>query len=238
MTDVVDSTALLESFGDERMAELWAAHDEVTRELLDAHRGREIDKSEGLLLLFESAEDAVALAASYHRALTERLAEEAGDLALVCRARDALQISLQGSQGSERALAISARSVARGVGLADDLRCGLLNKHAINHGNLGGIEEAVGFYEEALALTAGQRQFEINIRLNLASVLEERARGGEALEQVGAARDVGSSVGLVAQVALTDIIEAGLLQALGRLDEAQRMVGEGLDALDRLGAQD
>jgi predicted ATPase/class 3 adenylate cyclase len=69
LTDVVDSTALLEELGDERMAALWAAHDEISRELLEQHGGLEIDKSDGFLLLFESAADAVAFTAAYHSAL-------------------------------------------------------------------------------------------------------------------------------------------------------------------------
>jgi len=51
------------------MAELWAAHDRVARDLLAARGGREIDKTDGMLLLFDAATDALAYAADYHRAL-------------------------------------------------------------------------------------------------------------------------------------------------------------------------
>ena len=37
VTDVVDSTRLAEELGDARVAELWAAHDRVARDLLVAH---------------------------------------------------------------------------------------------------------------------------------------------------------------------------------------------------------
>lgn len=69
LTDVVDSTRLSQTLGDSVMAEIWAAHDRVSRELLRPWRGREIDKTDGMLLLFDSSADAVAYALAYHRAL-------------------------------------------------------------------------------------------------------------------------------------------------------------------------
>ena len=69
LTDVVDSTRLSETLGDVAVAGLWAAHDRVARDLLPTHRGREIDKTDGMLLLFEAATDAVAYALAYHRAI-------------------------------------------------------------------------------------------------------------------------------------------------------------------------
>jgi len=69
LTDVVDSTKLSEALGDAAMAEVWAQHDRVARDLLPAWRGREIDKTDGMLLLFDAAADAVAYALAYHAAL-------------------------------------------------------------------------------------------------------------------------------------------------------------------------
>jgi predicted ATPase/class 3 adenylate cyclase len=69
LTDVVDSTKLSESLGDAAMADAWAAHDRVARDLLPQWRGREIDKTDGMLLMFETAADAVGYALAYHRAL-------------------------------------------------------------------------------------------------------------------------------------------------------------------------
>ena len=69
LTDVVDSTKLSESIGDAAMAEVWAAHDRVARDLLPTWHGREIDKTDGMLLLFEVAADAVNYALAYHEAL-------------------------------------------------------------------------------------------------------------------------------------------------------------------------
>ena len=69
LTDVVDSTKLSERLGDQAMADVWAAHDRVARDLLPPWRGREIDKTDGMLLLFEQPEDALRYALAYHRAL-------------------------------------------------------------------------------------------------------------------------------------------------------------------------
>ncbi len=69
LTDVVDSTKLSEQIGDAAMAEVWAGHDRVARDLLPTWHGREIDKTDGMLLLFENATDAVAYAGAYHHAL-------------------------------------------------------------------------------------------------------------------------------------------------------------------------
>lgn len=69
LTDVVDSTQLAERLGDAAAAELGAAHDRVARDLLRAWRGREIDKTDGMLMLFGSAADAVGCALAYHTAL-------------------------------------------------------------------------------------------------------------------------------------------------------------------------
>ncbi len=69
LTDVVDSTKLSERLGDDAMAEVWANHDRVARDLLPAWRGREIDKTDGMLLLFDAANDAVGYALAYHKAL-------------------------------------------------------------------------------------------------------------------------------------------------------------------------
>jgi len=71
LTDVVDSTKLSESIGDQAMAEVWAAHDRVARDLLPQWRGREIDKTDGMLLMFDSAVDAVYYALHYHHALAD-----------------------------------------------------------------------------------------------------------------------------------------------------------------------
>jgi class 3 adenylate cyclase len=69
LTDVVDSTQLAERLGDAAAAELSAAHDRVARDLLRVWRGREIDKTDGMLMLFDLAADALGFAMAYHAAL-------------------------------------------------------------------------------------------------------------------------------------------------------------------------
>jgi len=69
LTDVVDSTRLSAQLGDAAMSSLWTAHDRLARDLLREWRGREIDRSDGFLLMFEAAADAVAFAVRYHQAL-------------------------------------------------------------------------------------------------------------------------------------------------------------------------
>ena len=69
LTDVVDSTKLSEQIGNAAMAEVWAAHDRVARDLLRQAGGREIDKTDGMLLMFDHAADATDYALAYHRAL-------------------------------------------------------------------------------------------------------------------------------------------------------------------------
>jgi len=67
VTDLVNSTALVERLGDARAAQLFAHLDAITRALVAAHHGREIDKTDGFLLLFERPVHAVAFALAYHR---------------------------------------------------------------------------------------------------------------------------------------------------------------------------
>jgi predicted ATPase/class 3 adenylate cyclase/Tfp pilus assembly protein PilF len=71
LTDAVDSTQLTQALGDAAMAQHWAVHDRAARDLLPRWRGREIDKTDGMLLLFERVEDAVGYALDYHRALAK-----------------------------------------------------------------------------------------------------------------------------------------------------------------------
>ena len=105
LTDVVDSTMLSERLGDDAMAGVWAAHDRVARDLLPLWRGREIDKTDGMLLLFEAAADAVGYALAYHRAL--------GSLEVPLKARAGLHV------GPVILRENSAADVARGAKLLE-----------------------------------------------------------------------------------------------------------------------
>lgn len=69
LTDLVDSAALAQSLGDAAMGRVSAAHDRLARDLLRRWNGREIDKTDGFLLLFTQATEALGYALDYHRAL-------------------------------------------------------------------------------------------------------------------------------------------------------------------------
>ncbi|HEX8435795.1 tetratricopeptide repeat protein, partial [Archangium sp.] len=71
MTDLVESTRLVETLGDTRAAQLFNRHDRLARDLLRAHGGQEIDKTDGFLLLFDRPVDATRYALAYHQALAE-----------------------------------------------------------------------------------------------------------------------------------------------------------------------
>ncbi len=69
--DLVDSTALVQQLGDRGAAEFMHQLDRHSRDLLYLHGGREIDKTDGFLLLFERPIQAVAFALEYQRQLRE-----------------------------------------------------------------------------------------------------------------------------------------------------------------------
>jgi len=69
LTDLVDSTALNARLGDAAMAAVWDAHDRASRDLARRFGAREVDRSDGFLMLFAQPDDAAAFAAEYHRLL-------------------------------------------------------------------------------------------------------------------------------------------------------------------------
>jgi putative peptide modification system cyclase len=81
LCDLVDSTALTERLGDRRAADLFRKHDRLARALLPLHGGREIDKTDGFLLMFERPLQAVAFALDYQSALRDLNATEGSTLA-------------------------------------------------------------------------------------------------------------------------------------------------------------
>ena len=69
LTDVVDSTLTTQRLGDKRALALWTEHDRRARDLLRRHHGREIDRADGFLLMFDTAANAACYALDYHAAL-------------------------------------------------------------------------------------------------------------------------------------------------------------------------
>lgn len=76
LCDLADSTALIERLGDRAAAALIRSHDRLARDLVATHGGREIDKTDGFLLVFERPIQAVAFALDYQRQLAELSARE------------------------------------------------------------------------------------------------------------------------------------------------------------------
>ncbi len=71
LSDLVGSTELVEELGDRETAALFQRHDRLARDLLEEHGGREIDKTDGFLLLFDRPWKAVSYALAYHKGLRE-----------------------------------------------------------------------------------------------------------------------------------------------------------------------
>src|SRR5690606_24300597 len=71
LTDLVDSTGWVERLGDGPAAELFRAHDRLVLQLQERWRGRLIDRSDGMLLLFERPIDGLGFAIDYNRGLRE-----------------------------------------------------------------------------------------------------------------------------------------------------------------------
>jgi len=120
-TDAVDSTLTTQRLGDERALALWTEHDRRARDLLRRHHGREIDRADGFLLLFESAADAARHALDYHAAMAELgLAARAGLHVgpVVLRPASAADIALGAKpvevEGLAKPLAARVMAMARG----------------------------------------------------------------------------------------------------------------------------
>ena len=72
-TDVEASTDTTTRLGDDAAAALFSAHDRVVRDLIAAHRGRNVESTgDGFLVLFDSARGAVTCALSIERELAAR----------------------------------------------------------------------------------------------------------------------------------------------------------------------
>ena len=71
LTDLVDSTGLVERVGDTAAVELFRAHDRMVLELQQRWYGRLIDRSDGLLLIFERPIDGLGFALDYVRGLRD-----------------------------------------------------------------------------------------------------------------------------------------------------------------------
>ena len=93
LTDLCDSTLLVEKLGDAAAAELFREHDRLVLGLQQRWHGRLIDRSDGLMLLFERAIDGLGFALDYARGLRE-IAERRnlGRQGIELRARSGLHV--------------------------------------------------------------------------------------------------------------------------------------------------
>ncbi len=71
LTDMCDSVALVEKLGDTAAAELFQEHDRLVLRLQQQWKGRMIDRSDGLLLLFERPVNGLGFALDYRQGLQE-----------------------------------------------------------------------------------------------------------------------------------------------------------------------
>lgn len=71
LTDICDSTAIVEKLGDAHAADLFRNHDRLVLRLQQQWHGRLIDRSDGLLMLFERPVEGVGFALDYLRGLDE-----------------------------------------------------------------------------------------------------------------------------------------------------------------------
>ncbi|HEX6361799.1 MAG TPA: hypothetical protein VFZ93_02500, partial [Albitalea sp.] len=162
ITDIVDSTRLVERLGDADAAALWTAHDRLARDLLRGLHGREIDKTDGLLLLFDDAADAVRYAAAYHRALQTldiplkaRAGLHVGNAVL--RENSAADVALGAKpvevDGIGKLLASRVMSIAHGgqtlmtAAAREALRDAAVPTHSHGHWRLKGFSEPVEVFE-------------------------------------------------------------------------------------------
>ena len=175
LTDFVDSTAFVEAVGDRRASDVFGQHDRLARDLLAAHGGREIDKTDGFLLVFRRPVEAVEFALNYHEALAEltselgvalkaRVAIHLGEVQLRANApedvkRGAKPVELEGlakptvarmmtlAAGGQTLLSDSAFEMARRASVGNST----LNEGVrwLNHGpyQVKGVEEAIQIYE-------------------------------------------------------------------------------------------
>ncbi|HSW09006.1 AAA family ATPase, partial [Aquabacterium sp.] len=162
LTDIVDSTQLTEQLGHAAMSALWAAHDHAARGLLREWRGREIDKSDGFLLLFDAVADALGFALAYHRALAQlspplqaRAGLHHGPVTL--RENPAADVALGAKPLEVDGLAkpLAARVMALALGgqtLLTEAACAALGDTTLRqqshgHWRLKGVETAVELFE-------------------------------------------------------------------------------------------
>jgi predicted ATPase/class 3 adenylate cyclase len=170
LSDVVDSTRLVERLGDVRAAEVWASHDRRARMILARHRGREIDRTDGFFLLFDEVADAASYAIAYHEALVDltfraRVGIHAGEVTLrentaedIARGAKPLEVEGLAKPLAARVMALACggqtlMSAAAREALAAALpEVGEIESHG--HYRLKGVEEPIEIFELGMRRTS------------------------------------------------------------------------------------
>jgi predicted ATPase/class 3 adenylate cyclase len=160
--DVVDSTALTARLGHTGAAALWTAHDRSARDLLRKWRGREIDKTDGFLLLFGEAADALGYALAYRRAIARldpplkaRAGLHVGEITLRETPSTDVALGAKPLEVDGLAKSVAARLMATAVGgqtlLTTEARAALGSTTAAvrshGHWSIKGLEEPIELFE-------------------------------------------------------------------------------------------
>jgi predicted ATPase/class 3 adenylate cyclase len=169
LTDVVDSTRLSQQIEPAELERLWNAHDRAARDLLPVWRGLEIDKTDGMLLLFEDAADAVGYALAYQRALstlTPPLGARAGlhTGPVTLRPNSAIDIARGAKRLEVDGLAKAVAARVMSVAAAGQILMSAPAREALNaagmrieshgHWRLKGLDEPIELFEVGDAGTA------------------------------------------------------------------------------------
>lgn len=123
LTDVVDSTQLAAALGDARNAALWDTHDRIARALIARWDGREVERTDGILILFEQPESALGFCRDYLKelaaeapSLVPRIGMHRGSLVVRANPTDHIRRGAKVLEADGLALSVAARvaAVARG----------------------------------------------------------------------------------------------------------------------------
>ncbi len=167
-TDIVGSTRLNETLGDAAMSALWGAHDRMSRDLLQQWRGREVERSDGFLLLFATASDALNYAVEYHRALASlpipleaRAGLHVGPLSTHVNPTADVELGAKPHEVRGLAVSLAARVMSLAAGgqtlLTAEARAALgatpLRIHRHGHYRMKGVEEPAEIFEAGTADT-------------------------------------------------------------------------------------
>jgi predicted ATPase/class 3 adenylate cyclase len=168
----VDSTRLTAQLGDGEMAALWTLHDRTARDLAQRWNGREIDKTDGMLLLFESVADAAGYSAAYHEALRllpsapiARAGLHLGDVILrqngpadIARGAKPLEVEGIAKSVAARVMALAAggRTLLTATA-AQSLRSAGIEVTSHGHWMLKGVPEPIELFEACAGGCAGPR---------------------------------------------------------------------------------